>query len=68
MATIYQKVGENIRKIRKQKDLTQEQLAELAKIDPKSIIQIEAGKRNPTLRTIKKLALGLKVKLSEIID
>jgi len=67
MATIYKKVGENIRKIRKQKGLTQEELAGLARIDPKSVIQIEGGKRNPTLKTIRKIALALRVEPSKLL-
>lgn len=68
MATIYQKVGENIRNIRKQKGLTQEDLAGLARIDPKSIIQIENGKRNPTLKTLRRIALALKKNPSELLQ
>ena len=60
MAT-YKKLGEKIRRIRKERKLTQEQLAELAKVDPKSIVEIEAGKRNPTLRMLNKIAHALKV-------
>jgi len=66
MATISQKFGEKIRKLRKVNKLTQEQLAETVKIDPKSIIEIEAGKRNPTLKTIYKLSKALKVSLPEL--
>lgn len=62
MATIYQKFGNKVRKFRKQQKLSQEKLAELARIDPKSIIQIEGGRRNPTLKTIRKIATALKVK------
>lgn len=62
MATIYKKLGEKVRKVRKKQGLTQEKLAELARIDPKSIIEIEGGKRNPTLKTIRKIATALKVK------
>lgn len=68
MATIYKKVGENIRKIRKQRGLTQEELAGLARIDPKSIIQIENGKRNPTLKTLRRIALALNIKTSELLQ
>lgn len=67
MAT-YKKLGEKIKKLRKEKGLTQEKLAELAKIDPKSVIQIENGKRNPTLKTINKIVIALKVHLSDILD
>jgi len=68
MGTIYQKVGENIRKFRKKQGLSQGKLAELSKIDPKSIIQIENGKRNPTLKTLRRIALAVKVKPSELLQ
>lgn len=68
MATIYKKFGEKVRKYRKQQELSQEKLAEMAKIDPKSIIEIENGKRNPTLKTIKKIASALKVKPKTLLQ
>jgi len=68
MATIYKKVGENIREIRKKQGMSQEKLSELSRIDPKSIIQIENGKRNPTLKTLKKIALALKVDLPTLLQ
>lgn len=64
----YKKIGEKIRKFRKDKDITQEKLAELAKVDPKSIVDIESGKRNPTLKTISKIAQKLNVPLSDLLD
>ena len=67
MGTIYKKLGDNIRNFRKKEKITQEKLAELARIDPKSIIEIENGKRNPTLRTIKRIAVALKIKINELL-
>ncbi len=67
MAT-YKKLGERIKTLRREKGLTQEKLAELAKVDPKSIIDIENGKRNPTFRTINKISLVLKVSTSKLIE
>lgn len=62
------KVGERLRKLRKQKELTQEKLAELAKVDPKTIIEVENGKRkNPTFKTLNKITEVLKVPLSQIL-
>lgn len=66
MAT-YKQLGEKIREIRKEKGLTQEELAELAKVDPKSIVEIENGKRNPTFKTINKIALALKISISDLL-
>lgn len=62
------KLGEKIKKLRKEKGFTQEKLAELAKIDPKSVIAIEGGKRNPTLKTLSKIATALKVRLDDLLS
>lgn len=67
MGTIYKKLGDNIRTIRKRGGLTQEELAEMANMDPKSVIEIENGKRNPTLKTIKKIANALKIGANELL-
>lgn len=67
--TRYKRLGEKIRKLRKSRDLTQEQLAELANIDPKTVIELEAGKRaNPTLQTLNKLARALKTSLENLFS
>ncbi len=67
MATVYSKFGQQVRKLRKQQGLTQEELAEKAMIDPKSIIEIENGKRNPSLKTMHKIAKVLKTSTSELL-
>jgi transcriptional regulator with XRE-family HTH domain len=54
-------VAKNIARIRKQKGITQEQLAELTGMDAVSIGYIEQGKRRPTLRTIYRLATSLHI-------
>lgn len=67
MTSYKEELGEKIKKARKEKGLTQEQLAELAHIDPKTLIKIEGGKRNPTLKTLNKIAIALKVPLQDLI-
>ena len=64
----YKKLGEKIKILRKEMKLTQEKLAELSKVDPKSIIDIENGKRNPTFKTIDKISKVLKIKVSELLE
>lgn len=61
MAVIQKRVGDNIKVIRRQRGLKQEQLAEMAKMDFSSINEIENGKRNPSLKTLNKIARALKV-------
>ena len=67
MATLYQRFGLKVRKLRKERKLTQEKLAEMAKIDPKSVIEIEAGKRNSKLKTLHDIARALKVSSSDLL-
>ena len=64
------KLAELIKKKRTEKGFTQEQLAEIAKIDYKHIQNIESLKRtnDPKLSTLKKLAKALEMPVSEIID
>lgn len=47
--------------------MSQERLAELAKVDAKTIVQIEGGKRNPTLKSLQKIAKALGVGLKDLI-
>ena len=51
----------NVRKMRKQKGLTQEKLAEFADLDRTHIGLIECGQRNVTIRSIEKIAKALEV-------
>jgi transcriptional regulator with XRE-family HTH domain len=47
----------NIKKLRKQKNLSQDQLARLADIPCNTLVKIEAGRsNNPTFETLSKLA------------
>lgn len=66
--SIYKDLGKNIRKLRKENNMTQEQLADKAKMDPKSVIEIEAGRRNPTLKTIKKISHALKAPARDLLN
>ena len=60
-------VGRNIAAIRRQKDLTQERLAELAKMHPVEIGRAERGARDMRVSTIAKIAAGLEVPASELL-
>lgn len=63
------KLGNKIRKLRIKKGLTQEELAGLANVDPKTIIEIELGKRkNPTIKTLTKVAKVFGYTPSELLS
>ena len=67
MVTIYKKLGQKIRDLRKQAKLSQEELAAKSKLDLTSISEIESGLRNPSLKTLNKIASALKVKIDELL-
>jgi transcriptional regulator with XRE-family HTH domain len=66
MSTIYQKLGQTIRALRKKHQLSQEELAAKAHMDMTSISEIESGLRNPSLKTLQKLSQALGVSLADL--
>jgi DNA-binding XRE family transcriptional regulator len=60
------KFGKLVRHLRHDRDMTQEQLAELADLSINSISQIETGQASPSLETIVKLAKALDVEEGEL--
>ena len=57
----------NIKKLRKQKKLSQDKLARVADIPYNTLVKIESGKsNNPTFETLTKLADALGVSLDEL--
>lgn len=67
MVNINKKLGSNIREIRQQKHLTQEEVAYKAKLDYSYINQIENGKRNPSMDAVERIAKALGVKTKDLI-
>ena len=60
-------VGENIKKIRNEKKLTQKELARLLNVSEAMISQYESKNSNLRLSTIQKIAAALGVKLEDLI-
>lgn len=60
-------IGDNIRKLRKEKKLTQKQLGELCGMYESQIRKYELGKANPKLDTIRKIASALGAYMNELI-
>lgn len=63
---ILKKFGEAVRKRRKELSLSQEELAERAKLHRTYIGMIERGEKNLTLTNIEKLAVSLNCSISEL--
>jgi transcriptional regulator with XRE-family HTH domain len=60
--------GMRLRQLRLERDLSQEDLAELADLHRNYVSQIECGRRNVSLLNILKLAHGLKVRPTKLIE
>lgn len=61
------KIGKNIKKARKERRLTQAEVAQKAGIHPNYYSRIERGELQPALDTLEKIFKVLKVKSSEIL-
>lgn len=59
--------GDNLRRIRFAKNISQEQLAELADLHRTYVSSVERGERNVTLQTVEKLANALDVSMSKLM-
>lgn len=68
MANINVKIGKKIRDIRKAKKMSQEELAHNSKTDYSYLNEIEAGKRNPSVQRIEKIAKALKISIKDLFD
>jgi transcriptional regulator with XRE-family HTH domain len=60
--------GNRVRELRLQKKLSQEKLAELSALHRNYVGGIERGERNVSLLNIVKLARGLEVKPSTLVE
>lgn len=60
--------GENIKKIRQERGLTQKKLGELCGIAESTIRKYELNLLNPKLETLRKIATSLNVTISDLLD
>ena len=62
-------LGENVKRIRLEKGMTQEKLSDDSNVGRITISRLESGElQNPTIGTVKKLAEGLGVAESELLS
>lgn len=65
---ILEKLGQNLKKYRLKKGLTQEFLAEKVGIHPTYVGKLESGKNNPSVKMLYKITRTLEIKLPELFD
>ncbi len=64
---ILEKFGQKMQKVRKDSGISQENLAGKLSMHRTYIGMIERGERNPTIRTLYKIAKALKVSSSDLL-
>ena len=65
---IYKRLGEKLSKIRKQKELSQDELSYFSDVDRTYIAKIESGKANPSFKVLMKIARGLKIRIAYLLE
>jgi len=61
------KFGQKLQKVRKSKKISQEELAEMLAMHRTYVGFIERGERNPTIRTLYKIAKALKDSAADLL-
>ena len=64
---ILRKFGDKVQKVRKSQGISQEELATKVFMHRNYIGLIERGERNPTIRTLYKIAKALKVSAGQLL-
>lgn len=64
--TVHKTFGSTVRSIRKSLNISQESLADLAKLDRSYIGGVERGERNISLENIEKISVALNVDIKDL--
>ena len=68
MSEIGKQVGFNIRQLREEKGISQEQLAAKADLHRTHIGRIERGEKTPNVETVHKIAWGLGIDVKDLFS
>jgi transcriptional regulator with XRE-family HTH domain len=61
-------IAKNIKKLRKEKGISQDKLSKLADLSLNTIVNIENGNNpNPTIETLQKIAKALGISIDELL-
>ena len=61
-------IGEKLRSLRQKNNLTQKELAERTGINQADISKLENGTANPSIRTLRRLADGMGMKMKLVFE
>ena len=61
-------VGARIKQLREERNMNQQDLADLCNFDKSDMSKIESGQANPTLKTLQIISQALQVKVLELFN
>jgi transcriptional regulator with XRE-family HTH domain len=61
------RLGQAIRRYRKREEITQEQLGELADLNPKYIGEVERSEKTISIDALARIAAALKVRIRDLV-
>jgi transcriptional regulator with XRE-family HTH domain len=64
---VRERVGLNLQKLRRERGLSQEELADLAGIHQTYLSGVERGKRNPTVTVLQRIAKTLGADIEDLV-
>jgi transcriptional regulator with XRE-family HTH domain len=65
---VRERVGLNLQRLRRQKGISQEELADLANIHQTYLSGVERGKRNPTVTVLQRIAEALGADIEDLLS
>lgn len=65
---VYARIGWNLKRLRKERDITQEDFATDSGFDRGYISGVERGVRNPSVKALVKIADALEIDVAELFD
>ncbi|WP_047153595.1 helix-turn-helix domain-containing protein [Aneurinibacillus tyrosinisolvens] len=68
MEQVHIKIGKNLHRIRKGRGLSLDKLAEITGVSKAMLGQIERGESNPTVTTLWKIANGMRISFSSLVE
>jgi transcriptional regulator with XRE-family HTH domain len=60
-------IGKRVRRVREQRGLSQQALADAADLQQTHVARLERGRHDPSLRVLRKIALALDVDLGALV-
>ena len=65
---VRERVGLNVQRLRREKGLSQEELADRAAIHQTYLSGVERGRRNPTISVLQRIAEALDADITDLVE